>query len=88
VGALVAELRTGSAEFARLWASHEVYAPAFLRKTLLHPLVSPLIVNCDILDIPDRGQRVVIYTDDPGSSAEEVLGLLSVTGTQKMDVPS
>jgi len=40
VGTLVAKLRTGSEEFARLWASHEVSAPASLRKTLLHPLVA------------------------------------------------
>ena len=82
----MAELRTGSEEFARLRACHAVSAPASLRKTLLHPLVGPMTVYYDILDIPDRDQRVVIYTADPVSSAGEALRPLSVIGAQKMDV--
>ncbi|WP_342776311.1 hypothetical protein [Nonomuraea terrae] len=35
----------------------------------------------------DRDQRVVIYTADPGSPSEEALRLLSMIGTQRMDVP-
>ncbi|MBB2914435.1 transcriptional regulator with XRE-family HTH domain [Streptosporangium becharense] len=87
VAGLVDELVTGSEEFARLWASHEVGARPDLRKTFRHPLVGPITVNCDVLDIADRDQRVVIYTADPGSSSEEALRLLSVIGTQRLDVP-
>ncbi|NUK83316.1 helix-turn-helix transcriptional regulator [Streptomyces lunaelactis] len=87
VGGLVDELLAGSEEFARLWASHNVTAEPTLYKTLQHPLVGPVTVNCDVLDIADRDQRVVIYTADPGSPSEEALRLLSVIGTQRMDVP-
>ncbi|MET7451418.1 helix-turn-helix transcriptional regulator [Streptomyces sp. NPDC005574] len=87
VASLVAELRSGSAEFARLWASHDVSAEPTLCKTLQHPLVGPVTVNCDVLDIADRDQRVVIYTAEPGSPSEDALRLLSVIGTQRMDVP-
>jgi hypothetical protein len=83
----VAELLAGSEEFARLWASHDVYDGHALRKTLQHRLVGPVTVNCDVLDIADRDQRVVIYTAEPGSPDEEALKLLSVVGTQRMDVP-
>jgi hypothetical protein len=87
VSALVGELLDGSEEFARLWAAHEVAAAPTLCKTFEHPLVGPVTVTCDVLDITDRDQRVVIYTAAPGSPSEEALRLLSVVGTQRMDVP-
>ena len=86
VTALVEELRAGSEEFARLWAAHDVTAVPTLCKTFDHPLVGPVTVNCDVLDITDRDQQVVIYTAVPGSPSEEALRLLSVIGTQRMDV--
>ncbi|MCW2874362.1 MAG: DNA-binding protein [Streptomyces oryziradicis] len=84
---LVGELIAGSEEFARLWASHNVSTEPTLCKTFQHPLVGPVTVNCDVLDITDRDQRVVIYTAAPGSPSEDALRLLSVVGTQRMDVP-
>ncbi|MBX9387477.1 hypothetical protein ACFPZ0_01740 [Streptomonospora nanhaiensis] len=87
VSALVDDLLAGSAEFARQWAAHDVCAEPTLRKTVDHPLVGPITLDCDVLDIADRDQRVVIYTAEPGSPAEEALRLLSVVGTQRMDVP-
>ena len=86
VTGLVEELLAGSEEFARLWERGEVAPPRVLRKTFHHPLVGPVTVNCDVLDIADRDQHVVIYTADPGSSSEEALRLLSVVGTQRMAV--
>ncbi|MFF9811624.1 helix-turn-helix transcriptional regulator [Streptomyces iakyrus] len=86
VAELVAELLDGSEEFTRLWQSHDVSAELTLCKTFQHPLVGPVTVNCDVLDITDRDQQVVIYTAVPGSPSEEALRLLSVIGTQRMDV--
>ncbi|MFI5475443.1 helix-turn-helix transcriptional regulator [Streptomyces cacaoi] len=85
--ALIDELLAGSAEFAALWAAHDVAARPTLCKTFDHPLVGLVTVNCDVLDITDRDQRVVIYTAAPGSPSEEALRLLSVVGTQRMNVP-
>ncbi|AXB47924.1 helix-turn-helix transcriptional regulator [Amycolatopsis albispora] len=85
--ALIAELREGSEEFARLWDSRDVCAGPSLCKTFHHPVVGPVSVICDVLDITDRDQRVVIYTAEPGSRSEEALRLLSVVGTQRLDVP-
>ncbi|MBT2414855.1 helix-turn-helix domain-containing protein [Streptomyces sp. ISL-12] len=87
VAALVDDLVSGSPEFARLWADHDVRAVPTLRKIINHPMVGPVTVNCDVLDITDRDQHLVLYTAEPGSSAEEALRLLSVIGTQRMDVP-
>ncbi|MEU4589908.1 helix-turn-helix transcriptional regulator [Micromonospora aurantiaca (nom. illeg.)] len=86
MAALIADLLAGSEEFARLWASHEVGGARTLCKTFRHPLVGPVTVNCDVLDITDRDQQVVIYTATPGSPSEEALRLLSVIGTQRMTV--
>jgi transcriptional regulator with XRE-family HTH domain len=83
---LVADLRAGSEEFERLWNAHDVSSVPTLVKTFKHPLVGPITVNCDALDISDLGQHVVIYTAVPGSPSEEALRLLAVVGTQRMDV--
>ncbi|MDJ0362524.1 helix-turn-helix transcriptional regulator [Rhodococcus sp. H29-C3] len=82
---LVADLLAGSREFAELWESHDVTAVPTLCRTFEHPLMGPIAVNCDILDITDRDQRVIIYTATPGTPAEEAMRLLSVVGTQRMD---
>ena len=86
IRAFVAELVDGSEDFARVWASHEVPVARHLRKVMRHPVVGSLTLNCDILIVPDEDQHVVIYTADPGSPSEEALRLLSVVGTQRMDV--
>ncbi|MEW2392915.1 helix-turn-helix transcriptional regulator [Streptomyces venezuelae] len=85
VTSLVAELRASSPQFATLWATHEVATRPTLCKTFQHPTVGFVAVHCDVLDITDRDQRVFIYTAAPGS--EEAMRLLSVIGTQRMDVP-
>jgi hypothetical protein len=36
--------------------------------------------RCEVLDIADRDQRMVIYTAVPGSSSAEALRLLAVVG--------
>ncbi|MGA6164511.1 helix-turn-helix transcriptional regulator [Amycolatopsis magusensis] len=84
---LISELLDRSEDFARLWAAHDVGAEPALCTTFQHPLVGAITVVCDVLDIADRDQRVVIYTAEPGTPSEEALRLLSVIGTQRLDVP-
>ncbi|MGW4940083.1 helix-turn-helix transcriptional regulator [Actinoplanes sp. NPDC004185] len=81
---LIHDLLTGSEDFARLWDSNDIRTVPALIKTFHHPQVGPVTVNCDVLDIADRDQRVVIYTAAPGSPSEAALHLLSVIGTQRM----
>ncbi|MEU6326990.1 helix-turn-helix transcriptional regulator [Streptomyces sp. NPDC047049] len=87
VTGLVQELLAGSEEFTRIWAAHDITARPTLCKTFAHPLVGPISVTCDTLDITDRDQQVIIYTAPPGSPSEEALRLLSVVGTQRLGVP-
>lgn len=82
---LITELRSGSVEFAALWDSHDVLAYPKLCQTFENPMVGSISVNCDVLDIADRDQRVIIYAPEPGTSSEEAMRLLAVIGTQQMD---
>jgi hypothetical protein len=84
---LIGDLLAGSAQFRSLWASHDVADQPTQVKAFQHPRVGPVTVTCDVLDLADRDQRLVIYTAVPGSRSEEALRLLAVIGTQRMDVP-
>jgi transcriptional regulator with XRE-family HTH domain len=85
--ALVRELLRRSPEFAALWPSGEVSDQRHLTKTLDHPQVGPITLNCDILTIPERDQHVVLFTAEPGTPAFDALRLLGVIGIQQMSEP-
>lgn len=70
---LLAELRAGSAEFGAVWATNPVRAPGHRVKTMEHPTLGGLRVNCDVLAVPDDDQQVVFITADPGSPSARAL---------------
>ncbi|WP_037915004.1 helix-turn-helix transcriptional regulator [Actinacidiphila yeochonensis] len=74
---LVAELRSGSGEFASLWEARPVRAPGHRVKTLDHPGVGPLRVECDVLPLPEDDQQVVFITAERGSAAERAFRRLA-----------
>ncbi|OJV58018.1 MAG: transcriptional regulator [Cellulomonas sp. 73-145] len=85
VDALVSGLRARSERFAQLWDAGVVGRHASERKTVVHPSVGEVVVDCDVLTVPGAGDlRVVLYTADPGSEAAGALALLSTTGPQAL----
>jgi hypothetical protein len=84
---LIADLLAGSTAFAELWEAREIASEPTLCKSFHHPVVGLVTVNCDALAIPDCDQQVIIYTATPGSPSEEAVKLLSVVGTQRLDLP-
>ncbi|MET0929482.1 MAG: helix-turn-helix transcriptional regulator [Aeromicrobium sp.] len=84
VTGLVEELRSGSAEFARLWDQHDVEAPPTLRKTFPRTAVGEVTVDCDSLALTERDQHLVLYTAPRGSRDAEKLALLEIIGTQRI----
>lgn len=83
---MVATLREHSAEFAELWDGHHVETGFYHVKTMQHPVVGTLQLNCAALAVPMRDQYLVCYTAEHGSPSHEALRLLSVVGTQDMTV--
>jgi transcriptional regulator with XRE-family HTH domain len=79
---LLAELRSGSERFARLWNEGAVGHHESARKTIEHPQVGPIDLDCDILTIEGSGLHLMVYTAEPGSEAADRLALLAVLGTQ------
>ena len=82
---LLSELRAGSPEFNEVWASNPVRTPGHRSKTVDHPRLGPLRVNCDILAVPDDDQQVVFITADPGSRSARALRELSRTAMPRSE---
>lgn len=82
--ALARTLQGTSAEFADLWAEHDVRVEYERAKRLLHPELGPVDVQCQVLLDPDGSQMLLVYTATPGSESEEKLRLLSVLGAQRV----
>ncbi|MDG4665763.1 helix-turn-helix transcriptional regulator [Mycobacterium sp. 236(2023)] len=80
---LIESLLTSSTEFAELWARHEVAVRRMQRKTFV-TRVGPITLDCEVLATHD-GQKLVVLTPPPGSSALDDLRLLSVVGDQAVD---
>lgn len=81
---LVAELRANSDRFAQLWESRAVGGHEASLKTVDHPQVGPLTLDCDVLSVAGSDLRIMIYTAEPGTDDAERLALLSVIGTQTL----
>ena len=71
-------------EFRLLWERHEVGLPQEDHKTLVHPRVGPITVDCEILATADGNQRLVILSAPPASESYGKLKLLGVLGDQEV----
>ncbi|WP_045744458.1 helix-turn-helix transcriptional regulator [Actinoplanes rectilineatus] len=79
---LIADLRRTSARFDELWRHGIVARHAATRKTVLHPQVGALTLDCDVLTVEGSDLRIVIYTAAPGSADARTLSLLGTIGLQ------
>ncbi|MET8027754.1 helix-turn-helix transcriptional regulator [Streptomyces avermitilis] len=82
VAGLVDRLQAASADFRRLWAEHEVAVRRADRKTLLHPRVGRLLMDCQTLVTPDQGQQLLVLTPADAETRER-LELLRVVGIEE-----
>ncbi|MFJ2400250.1 helix-turn-helix transcriptional regulator [Streptomyces xanthochromogenes] len=81
---LVAELREASARFAELWDAGAVARHEASRKTVDHPVVGPVTLDCDVLSVAGSDLRIMVYTAEPGSRDADRLELLGVVGVQTL----
>ncbi|MFI7545240.1 helix-turn-helix transcriptional regulator [Actinoplanes sp. NPDC049599] len=82
VAGLIDRLQVASADFRRLWAEHEVAVRRADRKTLLHPRVGPIVLDCETLVTPDQHQQLLVLSPADERSRER-LELLRVLGVQE-----
>ncbi|WP_190130333.1 helix-turn-helix transcriptional regulator [Streptomyces mashuensis] len=80
---LVERLRGASEEFAALWELHEVAVRRHSRVRVLHSVVGPVDLDCQVLLAPEGDQRLVFFTPPPGSDTADRLALLKVVGTEQ-----
>jgi transcriptional regulator with XRE-family HTH domain len=75
---LIGELSTRSDEFRIRWAAHNVKFHRTGTKRLHHPLVGDLELDFEAFELAaDPGQRLNIYTAQPGSPSHDALNLLA-----------
>jgi transcriptional regulator with XRE-family HTH domain len=82
IGALITELRGTSDRFARMWAEHEVETRRPLIKRVDHPLTGPIEFECQVLRIPETGQRLIVYCAAPGSPTQAAFRHLAELGPE------
>lgn len=81
---LVDELRARNPEFERLWVEAPSQVWRSHRKTIEHPTVGTLTLDCDALEVAETDQTVIVYSAEPGSRDAELLQLVKVVGTQSL----
>jgi transcriptional regulator with XRE-family HTH domain len=81
VAGLIARLQAADAGFRRLWAEHEVAVRRADRKTVLHPKVGRLLMDCETLVTPDQSQQLVVLTPADAETRER-LELMRVLGIE------
>ncbi|GAB2808055.1 helix-turn-helix transcriptional regulator [Actinoallomurus bryophytorum] len=66
---LIRTLLSQSAEFERLWQEQRTALCRSGTKTLVHPVIGTLDLQCQILENDGYGQLLVVFTAAPGSRA-------------------
>lgn len=80
---IVAALRERSPEFAEMWERHEVTQRFEDRKTLVHPSLGRIEVDCQVLFTDNHAQALLVMTTRPGTESHSKMELLSVIGNQQ-----
>ena len=52
------------------------------RKSMVHPEVGRVTLDCDMLTVMGSDLRLIVYTAAPGSPDADALSLLGAIGTQ------
>lgn len=77
---LVTELLGVSPRFAEMWSAHEVEVRRSIVKRVEHPVAGPLEFECQVLQIPDSDQRLIVYCAAPDSATRRAFRELARRG--------
>ena len=81
---LLADLRE-SPHFRRMWSEAPSGVWRNQTKTVEHPELGPITLDCDTMHLPDADQVVIVYSAEANSHAAQMLSLLKVVGTQRLN---
>ncbi|WP_415394538.1 helix-turn-helix transcriptional regulator (plasmid) [Rhodococcus globerulus] len=84
---LLTKLRAQSPDFARQWTASGIHEYDSGQKTIDHPELGPIQLDCDIVSLRGADLRIIIFTAAPESEAAQQLHLLNVVGTQRLTGP-
>ncbi|MDI3389884.1 helix-turn-helix transcriptional regulator [Streptomyces sp. B-S-A8] len=79
---LIGQLAMQSPEFATMWSRHPVRNCVSGTKHLLHPLVGPLELAFETMQLAETGHRMLAYSAEPGTASEAALRLLAGTSAE------
>lgn len=77
---LIGSRRRGNARFAALWDAGAVGLHLASRKTVEHPVVGPVALDCDVLTAPGSDIKLVVLSAAAGTPDADRLDFLRVTG--------
>ena len=81
---LIAELLRHSHEFSELWRTGGAGVHEAARKTIDHPHVGAVTLDCDILTVAGSDLHIMVYSAEPGTEDAERLALITTLGTQSL----
>jgi transcriptional regulator with XRE-family HTH domain len=83
---LINELAAQSPRFVELWESVSTVdlTDTSKHKTIEHPAVGRITLDCDALVVAGDDLRILVYTAEPGTEDAERLALAVVLGTQSL----
>ena len=73
---LIDELRRESPRFEALWGQRPVGVYDAARKTIDHPELGYVTVDCDVLTVHGSDLRIIVYSAPPGSRDAEAFASL------------
>lgn len=83
---LIEDLGAHSPRFVELWksAAPQPQQSSGRHKTIDHPDVGPITLDCDTLVVAGDDLRIMVYTAEPGTADAERLALAIVIGNQSL----
>lgn len=81
---LIEELLAGSDRFRHIWEEGRSTLWRSMYKTINHPDLGPLVLDCDTLLLPDTDQSMIVYSAAADTREASALDMLRVTGTEHM----
>lgn len=81
---LIEELLAGSEHFWSMWEERRSAVTRSTHKTVDHPALGRLVLDCDTLLLPDTDQSMIVYSAPANTSAASALDTLRATVAEQV----